>query len=191
MNKKLIQLLLFLILILISIIFYMNYFQKASETNKQKDEKKKILIENQNNLIKNLKYNVNFENGTQYNITAKLSELFYENESEFVKMQYVIAEFIDEEGVTLTIISDNAIYNNTTYNTKFSKNIKLTYLGNIIDAENLDLNFIENIVTIRNNVVYEGMQGQLKADNVVINLITKELKIFMNDQKNKVKIKSK
>ena len=169
----------------------MNYFQKASETNKQKDEKKKILIENQNNLIKNLKYNVNFENGTQYNITAKLSELFYENESEFVKMQYVIAKFIDEEGVTLTIISDNAIYNNTTYNTKFSKNIKLTYLGNIIDAENLDLNFIENIVTIRNNVVYEGMQGQLKADNVVINLITKELKIFMNDQKNKVEIKSK
>ena len=169
----------------------MNYFQKASETNKQKDEKKKILIENQNNLIKNLKYNVNFENGTQYNITAKLSELFYENESEFVKMQYVIAEFIDEEGITLTIISDNAIYNNTTYNTKFSKNIKLTYLGNIIDAENLDLNFIENIVTIQNNVVYEGMQGQLKADNVVINLITKELKIFMNDQKNKVKIKSK
>ena len=169
----------------------MNYFQKASETNKQKDEKKKNLIENQNNLIKNLKYNVNFENGTQYNITAKLSELFYENESEFVKMQYVIAEFIDEEGVALTIISDNAIYNNTTYNTKFSKNIKLTYLSNIIDAENLDLNFIENIVTIRNNVVYEGVQGQFKADNVVINLITKELKIFMNDQKNKVEIKSK
>ena len=191
MNKKLIQLLLFLILILISVIFYMNYFQKASETNKQKDEKKKILIENQNNLIKNLKYNVNFENGTQYNITAKLSELFYKNESEFVKMQYVIAELIDEEGVALTIISDNAIYNNTTYNTKFSKNIKLTYLGNVIDAENLDLNFLENIVTIQNNVVYEGMQGQLKADNVVINLITKELKIFMNDQKNKVKIKSK
>ena len=107
-------------------------------------------------------------------------ELFYENDPSLSKCNML--KLIDEEGV-VTIISDNAIYNNTTYNTKFSKNIKLT-VGNE-DAENLDLNFLENLV------LYEGMQGQLKADNVVINLITKELKIFMNDQKNKVKIKSK
>ena len=30
----------------------------------------------------------------------------------------------------------------------------------------------------------------LKADNIVINLITKEVKIFMNDSENKIKIKA-
>ena len=37
------------------------------------------LAENSNNLIKNLKYNVNFENNSSYRITAGESELIDEN----------------------------------------------------------------------------------------------------------------
>ncbi len=190
MNKKIIQLSLFFLLVLISIIFYKSYFQNISEKKIEKKVEKEILIENQNNLIKNLRYNVNFDNNTQYFITAELSELFYQETSEFVKMQKVIAKFINEENIPLVIESDNAIYNNTNYNTKFSNNVKITYLGNLITAENLDLNFSKNIITIQNNVVYEGVQGLLKADNIKINLITKKIEIFMNDSKNKVKINS-
>jgi Organic solvent tolerance protein OstA len=189
-NKKIIQLSLFFLLVLISIIFYKSYFQNISEKKIEKKVEKEILIENQNNLIKNLRYNVNFDNNTQYFITAELSELFYQETSEFVKMQKVIAKFINEENIPLVIESDNAIYNNTNYNTKFSNNVKITYLGNLITAENLDLNFSKNIITIQNNVVYEGVQGLLKADNIKINLITKKIEIFMNDSKNKVKINS-
>ena len=57
--------------------------------------------------------------------------------------------------------------------------------------QNLNLNFEENVVTIYNDVIYEGLQGLLKADNVVINLITKEINLFMNNSKNKVKVESK
>lgn len=191
MNKKIIQLSLFFLLVLISIIFYKSYFQNISKEKIEKKEEKEILIENQNNLIKNLRYNVNFDNNTQYFITAEFSEIFYQETSEFVKMQNVIAKFVDEENIPLVIESDNAIYNNTNYNTKFSNNVKITYLGNLITAENLDLNFAENIITIQNNVVYEGVQGLLKADNIKINLITKKIEIFMNDSKNKIKINSK
>tara|TARA_B100000902_G_C27258605_1_gene889375 strand:- start:170 stop:742 length:573 start_codon:yes stop_codon:yes gene_type:complete len=189
-NKRLIQLSLFLFLVIISIIFYKTYFQTPIEiiSNEKKEE---TLIENQNNLIKNLKYKVSFDNNTQYFITAKLSEIYYQEDSEFVKMQSVLAEFTDQENISLTIISDNAIYNNTTYNTKFSNNVRITYLGNIITSDNLDLNFEKNIVTIQNNVVYEGLKGDLKADNVVINLISKKIEIFMNDLENKVIIESK
>ena len=148
MNKKIIQLSLFFLLVLISIIFYKSYFQNISEKKIEKKVEKEILIENQNNLIKNLRYNVNFDNNTQYFITAELSELFYQETSEFVKMQKVIAKFINEENIPLVIESDNAIYNNTNYNTKFSNNVKITYLGNLITAENLDLNFSKNIITI-------------------------------------------
>jgi hypothetical protein len=55
----------------------------------------------------------------------------------------------------------------------------------------LDLNFEENIIKIFNNVVYDGLQGVLKTDNVVIDLITKKTKIFMENSKDKVKASSK
>ena len=106
-------------------------------------------------------------------------------------MQIVYARITDENGISLIIESDNAVYNNTNYNTKVHNNVRVTYLGNLITAENLNLNFTENIVTIKNNVVYEGIQGQLKSDNVTINLLTKETEIFMDDIKNKVIVESK
>ncbi len=191
MNKRYIQLFLLFLLILISFFFYNKYFSTNKIDKKQDDKKKEILIENQNNLIKNLRYNVKFDNNTQYSITAELSEIFYKDDVEFVRMQTVYAKFLDEESDSLVITADNAIYNNSNYNTKFSNNVKITYLNNEITSQNLDLNFEENIVTIYNDVIYEGLQGLLKADNVIINLITKEMNIFMNNSKNKVEIKSK
>ena len=191
MNKRYIQLFLFFLLILISFFFYNKYFKTNDRNGIQENKKEEILIENQNNLIKNLRYNVKFDNNTQYSITADLSEIFYEDDIEFVRMQTVFAKFIDEENLSLIISSDNAIYNNSNYNTKFSNNVKITYLNNEITSQNLNLNFEENVVTIYNDVIYEGLQGLLKADNVVINLITKEINLFMNNSKNKVKVESK
>lgn len=191
MNKKYIQLFLLFLLILISFFFYNKYFKINDKDGNQESKKKEILIENQNNLIKNLRYNVKFDNNTQYSITADLSEIFYKDDIEFVRMQTVFAKFIDEKNLSLIITSDNAIYNNSNYNTKFSNNVKITYLNNEITSQNLNLNFEENVVTIYNDVIYEGLQGLLKADNVVINLITKEINLFMNNSKNKVKVESK
>ena len=191
MNKRYIQLFLIFLLILISFFFYKKYFYKDYIDEKQEKGGKEILIENENNLIKNLRYDVKFDNNTQYSITAELSEIFYKDNIEFVRMQTVFAKFVDEENVSIVIVSDNAIYNNSNYNTKFSNNVNITYLDNEITSQNLDLNFEENVVTIYNGVIYEGLQGLLKADNVTIDLITKEINVFMNDSKNKVKIQSK
>ncbi len=191
MNKKFIQLFLFFLLILISFFFYKKYFSSSEIAQNQDKTNKEILIENENNLIKNLRYNVQFDNNTQYTITSELSEIFYKDDIEYVKMQTVFAKFVNEENIPLIIESDYAIYNNSNYNTEFSKNVKVSYLDNKITSKNLNLNFEENIVTIYNDVIYDGMQGLLKADNVIINLINKEMKIFMNELKNKVEIKSK
>lgn len=187
--KKFFQLFLFFLLILIVIIFYINYF-KTDPKKAGEEKKEETLIENQNNLITNLRYNVSFDNNTEYFITAELSEIFYQEGSEFVEMQIVFARIVNEENIPLVIESNNAIYNNSNYNTQFSNDVKVTYLGSIIYSENLDLNFEENIVTVYNNVIYEGVQGQLRADNIVINLITKEINVFMNDAKDKVIVKS-
>lgn len=187
--KKLLQLFLSLILIIISISFYLFYFQfnEKKETKIVKEEMNSSL-DSKNNLIKNLRYNVSFDNNTEYMITADFSELVYENNVETVIMRGVEAILTDENNFKLNISSDNAIYNNSNFSTNFSNNIKIKYMDNLILAEKLDLNFEENIVKIYDNVVYQGLKGEIKADNILINMITKNVDINMKNLKEKVEV---
>ena len=186
--KKILQLSLFSFLVLASYFFYVNFLK----INEQSNIKNKIGIKNdslsetQNNLIKNLEYRVKFDNKTQYIITADLSEIIYENDIEIIKMQKVTAQFIDQDNFPLIVKSDYA-----NYNTKFYNNVMIKYDNNSINSNNLDLNFTENIAKIYNNVVYDGLNGLAKTDNIKINLITKKVNIFMNDSKKKVELISK
>ena len=191
--KKFIQFFLFLIIILISVVFYQMYFvsDEKIETNliESSDEIQEEL-DNKSNLIKNLSYEVKFDDNTQYIITADLSEIKYENDIEIVEMQQVLAKIINDEKVSLIITGDKAFFNNSNFNTSFRENVKVEYTENVIFSDKLDLNFLENLVVIYENVVYEGAYGNVNTDNVIINLITKNVEIFMNDPKNKIKVKS-
>ena len=191
--KKFIQLFLFLLIILLSFLFYFNFLKtdKISDTKKIEITENSSDLESDNNLIKNLEYNVTFDNNTQYRITAELSELKYLNEIEIVEMQFVTAIFSDKNGIPLIITSQNAAYNNANYNTEFSNNVKVIYLNNVLLSEKLNINFNENIIKIYENVVYEGIQGTIKADNVILNLIDKDMEIFMKNDKGKIEITSK
>ncbi len=190
--KKIIQLILFSFVIVISIVFYQVYFGKTNQATDITETPKDELIEpSKNNLIKNLKYEVKLDQESQYIITSELSEITYENDIEKVKMQKVIAIFIDKTNVPLTITSDKAIYNNTNYNTNFINNVQIEYLDNVIISDKMDLNFSKNIITISENVKYEGLQGTIKADNVKIDLITKKIKIYMDENNKKVEVATK
>ena len=146
---------------------------------------------NKNNLIKNLKYDVKFDDDTKYSITATESEITYIDNNEIVLMKIVKGFFEDKKGSTLKISSKNAIFNNNNYNTIFENNVKIDYMGNVIRSDKLILDFEENTVVIRDNIIYEGLQGLGKADNVVIDLITKNIEISMNNQNDKIEITSK
>jgi lipopolysaccharide export system protein LptA len=106
-------------------------------------------------------------------------------------MRNVVAIFSDEKNIPLKITSNQALYNNSNYNSNFSENVKVEYLDNVVLSDKLDINFGENIIKIYENVVYEGLQGTIKADNVVLNLITKNMKIFMQTKGEKVEVLSK
>jgi len=190
--KKLIQLFIFLLLILLSFLFYFNFLKtnKTSVLKKIELKENSSLLESDNNLIKNLEYNVTFNDDTKYTITAELSELKYEGD-EIVEMQFVTAIYNDKEGIPLIITSKNATYNNSNYNTEFFNNVKVIYLTNVILSEKLDINFNENIIKIYENVVYEGLQGKIKADNVRLDLTTKNMEIFMQNNNEKIEISSK
>ena len=194
--KRYIQLILVCILITISFFFYKLYFlddkkinsKNVTAENKISNSKDQI---SKNNLIKNLKYEVKLDQDKQYIITADLSELTYKNDAELVNMQKVKAIFIGQDKIPIIITSENAVYNSLNYNTNFRKNVKVEYLSNIIVADKMDLNFQENIITISENVKYDGLEIDMKTDNIKINLITKKIDIYMNDNKKNVKIKSK
>ena len=194
LNKKVVQLFLFFLLIVTGFIFYQTYFsdKKNKEINLKSQRDDKIVdnenLDKQNNLIKNLKYSVNLDNNREYVIKAELSELKYENNIEIVRMQKVFGVFIDNTNSPINISSNYAIYNRTSSNTLFEDKVKIEYIDNVITSDKLDLNFEKNVVTIYDNVVYEGLEGSVIADNITIDLISKEIEFYMHDKSNKVKI---
>ena len=188
--KRVVQLILFLILIFSSIIVYLIYFSENKDKQIKTDITKNDQSSNQtkNNVIKNLKYEVRFDQNSQYIITADLSEITYDNDVELVTMQKVIAIFIDKNNIPTVITSDKAIYNNSNYNTNFSENIQIEYMDNTILADNMDLDFSNDIIKIYENITYKGTRGTIKTDNIKIDLITKKIDIYMNNKKDNVKV---
>jgi len=198
--KKIIQLFLFFILIIIALFFYnkyfkeskdsklsLNYSQSKSLNNSSSDE----ILSESSNVIKNLKYEVIFDDKKNYVIESKYNEINYDGDIEIVSMKEVFAVFSDENEIPLIVYSDKAKYNNTNYNTNFYENVKITYLNHNINSDSLDLDFKENIVKIYDNVIYEGAHGSIITENVLIDLITKDVEIYMNDKKDKVEVNSK
>ena len=187
--KRIIQLILFLSLIVISLIFHRIYFQSDDKIDIQGSIPTNESFDSSiNNLIKDLKYEVKLDNDSEYTITAEVGEIFYENDAEKVYMQMVIATLIDQNRLPVTIKSNKALYDNSNYGTNFSENVRIEYGNEIILSDKVDLDFKSNIISIYENVIYNGINGSMKADNITINLITKKINVNMNNKKDNVKI---
>lgn len=190
--KKKFQFFLFSLIILISLVFYNTYFKSPTDQKfndlTEKDETKPV---GENNVIKNLKYDVKFDDNSKYSISSKISEITNTNDNEIVLMNDVTAKFNDGKNPTIYITSDTATFNNSTFNTTFETNVRVEYIENVITSDNLDLDFKKNNVYIYNNVLYEGLTGLMKTDNILINLFTKDAEIFMSSPAKKVEISSK
>ena len=91
----------------------------------------------------------------------------------------------------IIISSDHAIYNSKSYETNFYDNVLLEYIEHNIVSENIYLSFENNLVSISNNIIYKNLNSEMNADEIVMNLITKEIKIFMHNNDDKIQILSK
>ena len=187
--KRIIQLILFLTLILISFIFHKLYFQETNKINIQTNIfTNESSASTSNNLIKDLKYEVKLDNNNEYILTAEFGEIVYEDDAEKVKMQNVVGILIDQNNIPITIKSENAVYDNSSYATNFSESVKIEYLDNKIFADKVDLDFKNNIIIIYDNVKYYRIDGNMKADSIIINLITKKIDVNMKNKKDNIKI---
>ena len=187
--KRIVQFSLFFIVILTLFFFNKLYLSKNNKIIVKSDNlNDQIISKTENNLIKNLKYEVNLDQNKQYIITSDLSELINSNNSEIIKMQKVKALIIDQNRIPLIIKSDNADYNNDNYSTKFRNNVSIEYMNNKIFSDKADLDFENNIAKIFENVRYEGSQGSILSDNIKINLIKKKIDIYMDNENDKVQL---
>lgn len=188
MSKKTgLQVVMVLIIILISLWFYLKYFTKNFEDVKETQVIEKI-DENQNSTstyIDDINYVSTDAKGNKYQITAKQAEIKVEN-SDVMFLRDVVAFIYIKDSDTVKITSNFGKYNSKNYDTIFSENVIILYPGHKITGEYLDLSFLKNLGTISKDVIYKGEKTSLFADKVEINLTTKDTKIFMDDKNKKV-----
>ena len=183
--KKIIQIILLITLIFLLNEFYDRYFKENDEIKvDNKISETPSVSQNNNNTIQNLEYNISINEDNNYKLSSKISEIVYEDNVELIKMFEVKATFTDKNQTKVTITSDEAIYNNENYNTIFKKNVIVKYLNNFIYGDILNLDVEKSIMIVSGNVKYRGLNSELIADNIKLELITKKIDIFM-DKKNK------
>ena len=187
--KILIQLLLFIILLSTAATYY--YFYKNNKTNANVDKinnNNEISInKNSSNLIKNISYTSTDNLGNKFIIKSETGEISIDN-PKFVNMTNVKAIIYLINSDPIIIKSNYAKYNKINYETNFKEDILLTYQAHRITSQNLDLSFENNLATIYNKIVYDNNNVKISADILEIDLITKNSKIFMDNEYKKIKI---
>ena len=190
MDKKTgLQVVMVLIIILISLWFYLKYFAKNLEDVNETQVVEKI-DENQNSTstyINDINYVSTDLRGNEYQITAKLAEIKVEN-SDLMFLTDVIAFVFIKDKDTVKITSNFGKYNTNNYDTIFSENVIVIYPGHKVTGEYLDFSFLTNLGVFTTNVIYTGEKTNLFADKMEMNLTTKDTKIFMNNVGEKVLI---
>jgi len=195
--KTLIKIFLLVLIILASSLFYQKYLSKKSDENRLYES---IELNNQittkdvlpdNNLIKNLNYEIILNNRSKYLINSELSEVTYKEDFENVKMTNVEAIITNKENALTIINSDIANYESISHNTIFEKNVQIKYLDYIIQCDKIFLNFIDQSIIIEDNIKYNNGLEYLSADLVKINLLTKKIEIFMKNKNNKIQVYKK
>ena len=178
-----------LVIILISLWFYMKYFTKNFEDVKEVQDIERINEEQNSDstYINDINYTSTDLRGNEYQITAKLAEIKIEN-ADLMFLTDVIAFVFIKDKDTVKITSNFGKYNTKNYDTIFSENVIVVYPGHKVTGEYLDFSFLTDLGVFTTNVIYTGEKTKLFADKMEMNLTTKDTKIFMNNVGEKVLI---
>ena len=195
-KKVIIQLLLTAILFGISIFVFFKYFtsdeKEIKETNK---EINKIISSEEidsetGTLIKGLKYTFVDPSGNYYELFSETGKVDIKD-SDKIFMTDVKAFIYLKNTSQIKIVSKYANYNKVSHETNFFEDVQLTHLIHKATSENLDISFMNNTASMYNNIIYNKPGTNLKADRLEIDLITKNTKMFMDNETEKVKIINK
>ncbi len=201
-KKTLLQIILIIFLVILTYIIFTNYYigdKTKSSSNKNNNNISNSKSEKSDkNLIKDISYTANNIKGDIYHLWADFGEIYVENQ-ELMFLTDVNGKITLHDGIIVTIKSDYANYNTKTFETTFINNVKVKKSEEIITGDELYLALEhddttsqdmekkeENILRMSRNVFYKKPGYTLSADILEIDLITKNIKIYMIDKYKKV-----
>ena len=204
-KKKLIQLFLLFLLILVT-FFVLNIYYKSDKTiksSKKIEVSEDIKSKDGKSIIQDIKYTSNNNNGDIFEILADYGEPSTEIDNQMF-LTKVIANIILKDRSSIKLTSDYANFNTKTFETTFIDNVKIFRNDETIFGKELYLVFDQtsevlinnsdvdqNLIRISHDVIIKKPGYILKADVLEIDLITKNTKVYMNNKKDKVQANSK
>jgi hypothetical protein len=195
MYKKItIQLFLLLTLVTITTFVFFFYFKEKEILKENNIQMQKItelkINEETASLMKNMNYSFSDLNGNNYEILSEFGKVDI-NDPDKIFMTNVLATIHLKNESPIKIVSKFANYNKNDHETKFFENVKIMYKIHKVTSQNLNLSFKSNLVTMYNKIIYTKPGTKLFADQLQIDLLTKNSKIFMNNKFEKIKIINK
>ena len=136
------------------------------------------------NLTKNIEYVTSNNNGDVFKIFAEFGKTNIKD-TNILDLENVNGTITSEIRSQIYISSKYAKYNYSNQNSKFYSNVIINYDNKVITCDNLDLNMTENIAVGYDNVIIKDSNSIMKAQNITLNIITKDISI---NSKNKIKI---
>ena len=189
MKKKYVRIIILILLLFFSIFFSFKKFFKKDEKIVSESTMKEEDAYN-SNIIKDVRYVSKDARGNEYIITASKGEIDFSS-TNIIFLTDVYATITLKNSNVITISSSFGKYNSNSLDTIFSKNVIIEYLENKITGEYLDFSPNRNSMIVSKNIIYTNLENILKADVIEIDLKTKDTKIYMYEDKKKVKVKSK
>lgn len=191
--KKVIQILIILLIILISYLVLNIYFFDKKDIS-DLDLNENLVIEEDNlnfdNVMENLEYKSSDKSGNNYIIKAKKGKVNFEKENLLI-LEDVYGEIKLVGKSTIYIYSNFAQYNRNNFDTRFYQNVLVNYEDKRFNCDNLDLFFKDNFGSMYNNVVFVDENTQINADQVNMNLLNGDINIKMFQEEKKIKILKK
>jgi len=182
-----------LVLLGVCVVFF-TYFSTFEKKDTKKETKKETIIqeeivEEDINKFENVEYEGIDNSGNRFVIGSQYAQ-FEKERPEVIFMENIKSTFYFKDKTSLTIISDSGVFNQRTNDMKFSDNVRMDYLENVLFSDRALFNNYENQLLVAGNVVGEGPVGDLQADELDFDLNTKNLKISMYSDET-VNIKTK
>jgi hypothetical protein len=174
--------------LIILIFLYFKYLKKEKVVEIKTHDSKDVSYNS--NIIDDVYYSSRDAKGNEYIIKALQGEIDYK-QTEIIYLTNVTALIKLTNSNDMEITSKYGKYNSNNLDTIFSKNVVINYLDNKITSEYLDSSMQRNSMIISKNVVYMNLENILKADVIEMNIDTKDTKIFMHKNNEKVNIRSK
>ena len=189
--KKVIQILIILLIILISYLVLNIYFFDKKDIS-DLDLSENLIIKKEDNLnldnvMENLEYKSSDKSGNNYIIKAKKGKINLEKENLLI-LEDVYGEIKLVGKSSIYIYSNFAQYNRNNFDTRFYQNVLVNFEDKRFNCDNLDLFFKDNFGSMYNNIVFVDTNTQINADQVNMNLLNGDINIKMFQEEKKIKI---